>query len=145
VGWPGYPLVATTPQLVVSATNNFGTVIGFNPGTYPTPVSSATSSTLSQRPPQVTPINSLLMTCSLLNNNLSVPNTLIYAFSPINTRFGGLINIQPQQAAFIDIYDGTYNFIQIQFFDQNLNRIYINDPNVVLLLVIGHKERYALM
>jgi len=143
-GWPGFPAVATTPQLVIPANNNFGKVVGFNAGTYPTPVSSSTSSTLSQNPPQVTPINSLLMTCSLLNNSYAVPNTLIYAFSPVNTRFGSLINIQTPTLSFIDIYDGTYNYLQIQFFDQNLNRIYINDPNVVLLLVIGRKESYVL-
>lgn len=137
-----FPAVASTPLLIISPTNNFGKVIGFNAGTYPAVTQSFTYSVLSQNAPQVSPVTSLVMTCSLLNNNFAVPNTLLYAFSPIATTFGGLINILPQQAAFTDIYDGSYNFLRIQFFDQNLNRIYINDPNVVLLFIIGRKERY---
>ena len=149
LGWsnPGgitFPAVATTPQLIVPSNNNFGKVIGYNPGTYPAVVQNFTYSALSAFAPQVSPINSLIMTCSLLNNNYAVPNTLIYAFSPVGTKFGELISIQAQQFAFCDIYDGSYNFLRIQFFDQNLNRIYINDPNVVILLVIGHKEQYVL-
>lgn len=149
MGWSNpagivFPAVASTPQLIVLPTNNFGTVIGFNAGTYPPAIQATKYSVLSQQAPQITPINSIIMTCNLLNNIYSNPNTLLYSFNPSGTRFGELISINAPQFAFVDILDGQYTDFQIQFFDQNLNRIYINDANIVVLLVIGKKEQYIL-
>lgn len=139
-----FPAVASTPQLVILPTNNFGKVIGFNAGTYPAAVQATNYSVLSQFSPQITPINSIIMTCNLLNNIYANPNTLLYSFNPRGTAFGDLISINAPQFAFVDIVDGQYTDLQIQFFDQNLNRIYINDANLVVLLVIGKKEQYVL-
>lgn len=149
MGWsnPGgivFPAVASTPQLVILPTNNFGTVIGFQPGTYPPAVQATNYSVLSTQTPQVQPITSLIMTCNLLNNIYANPNTLLYSFTPQGTRFGDLLSINAPQFAFVDIVDGQYTNLQIQFFDQNLNRVYINDSNLVVLLVIGKKEQYIL-
>jgi hypothetical protein len=139
-----FPAVASTPQLVILPTNNFGKVIGFQAGTYPPVVQTTNYSVLSQIAPQITPINSIIMTCNLLNNTYANPNTLLYSFTPAGTRFGELISIQVPQFAFVDILDGQYTDFQIQFLDQNLNRINIQDPNVVVLLAIGRKEQYVL-
>ena len=149
MGWSNpagmtFPLVASTPQLVVLGTNNFGTVIGFNAGTYPAVTQPTNYSIVSQRAPQISPVNSLIMTCSILSNPYANPNTLLYSFTPSGTTFGSLINIQVPQFAFVDIFDGQYTDFTIQFFDQSLNRIYINDPNLVVLLAIGKKEQYIL-
>lgn len=140
----GFPAIASTPQIIISPTNNFGTVVGFNAGTYPPAVQATNYSALSQNAPQITPINSVIMTCNLLNNIYANPNTLLYSFNPSGTRFGELISIQVPQFAFVDILDGQYTDFQIQFLDQNLNRIYIQDSNIVVLLVIGKKEQYIL-
>lgn len=139
-----FPAVASTPQLVIFSTNYFGKVIGFNAGTYPPVVQATNYSVLSQVAPQISPINSVIVTCNLLNNTYANPNTLLYSFSPTGTRFGELISIQVPQFAFVDILDGQYTEFQIQFLDQNLNRINIRDPNVVVLLAIGRKEQYIL-
>lgn len=139
-----FPAVASTPQLIISPTNNFGTVIGFQAGTYPAVIQATNYSVLSQVAPQITPINSIIMTCNLLNNTYANPNTLLYSFTPAGTRFGELISIQVPQFAFVDILDGQYTDFQIQFLDQNLNRINIQDPNVVVLLAIARKEQYIL-
>jgi hypothetical protein len=139
-----FPLVATTPQITIPSNNNFGKVIGFNAGTYPAVVQSTDFSKLSDFTPQITPINSLILSCTLLNNKYSNPNTLLYSFTTQGTPFGSLISIQVPQFAFVDIVDGSYTDFTIQFFDQNLNRIYINDSNIVVLLVIAKKEKYIL-
>ena len=139
-----FPAVASTPQLTILPTNNFGTVIGFAAGTYPPVVQATNYSAISSVAPQITPINSIIMTCNLLNNIYANPNTLLYSFNPSGTRFGELISIQVPQFAFVDILDGQYTDFQIQFFDQNLTRIYINDSNIAVLLVIGKKEQYIL-
>jgi hypothetical protein len=139
-----FPLVATTPQITILSNNNFGKVIGFNAGTYPTPVQASNYSKLSDFTPQITPVNSLILSCTLLNNKYSIPNTLLYSFNPSGTSFGSLITIQVPQFAFVDIVDGSYTDFTIQFFDQNLNRIFIQDSNIVVLLVIAKKEKYIL-
>lgn len=139
-----FPLVASTPQVTVLANNNFGLVVGFDAGTYPTITQATNFSKLSDFTPQITPVNSLILSCTLLNNKYSIPNTLLYSFNPSGTQFGSLITIQVPQFAFVDIVDGSYTDFTIQFFDQNLNRIFIQDSNIVVLLVIAKKEKYIL-
>lgn len=101
-----------------------------------TPTYSVVQSYLSDLVPQITPLSSFVMTCSLLNNNYAVPNTLLYAFSPVG-EFAQQFTIQPTgQFSFIDIQPGQYGGFTIQFLDQNLFPIAIQDPNMVVLLVI---------
>jgi len=147
VGWPGFPGVATTPQIIIlpPLTNNFGRVIGYNAGTYPPVVQPTSYSALSQNPPQITDINSIIVSCNLLNNKYSIPNTLLYSFAPELGNFGSLIVEKPPELQFCDIQDGSYTFIEVEFRDQNLNRIQIQDPNLVIVLVIAKKEPFSLI
>jgi hypothetical protein len=87
-------------------------------------------------------VSSLIMTCSLLNNSYSIPSTLMYSFSP-NVSYGSQIQISPPEMSFVDIQDGSYNDFQIVFFDQNLNRISIQDTNLVILLTVKNKNEYV--
>lgn len=135
-----FPAVATTPQLVILSTNNFGTVIGFNAGTYPTPVQATNYSKTSDFTPVIDPASSLIMTCNLLNNRYALPSTLLYSFTPANTAFGAIINITPPEMSFVDIQDGSYNDIIIEFRDQNLRRLRINDTQLVIMLTIRNKR-----
>lgn len=138
-----FPATATTPQIIILNSNNFKDVIGFNAGTYPSPTQSTNYSKISDFTPQVSPVNSLILSCTLLNNRYSIPSTLLYSFSPAGTTFGDLINEKPAELSFVDIQDGSYTDFTIQFFDQSLNRISINDSNLVVLLCIKNKNEYA--
>lgn len=135
-----FPAVATTPQIIISSTNNFSRIIGFNAGTYPSPVQATNYSKISNFTPQVSPVNSLIVSCTLLNNKYAIPSTLLYSFSPAGTVFGDLIVEKPPELAFVDIQDGNYTDFTIEFRDQNLNRIAINDPNLVILLLIKNRK-----
>ena len=136
--WPGYPTTAYTPQLVVPSTS-FRSVIGFNAGTYPTPQQITTYSKLSDFTPQITPVQSVILACTLLNNRYSNPSTVLYSFTPGGTTFGNLIESSPNQYSFVDIQDGQYPYFDIQFLDQNFSPITINDTNVVVQLLIRNK------
>lgn len=141
-GW-SFPATATTPQFIVLSTNNFKSVVGFSAGTYPPATQSSNYSVISNNGvPQITPVSSLIMTCSLLNNSYSIPSTLMYSFSP-NVSYGSQIQISPPEMSFVDIQDGSYNDFQIVFFDQNLNRISIQDTNLVILLTVKNKNEYV--
>ena len=139
-----FPAVATTPQIIISSTNNFQDIIGFNPGTYPNPVQSTTYSKISDFTPQVSPVSSVVMTCSLLQNRYAIPNTLLYSFTASGTSFGDLINEKPPELSFNDIADGAYNSIEISFLDQDLRDIKINDTQLIVLLVIRNKYENVL-
>jgi len=130
-----FPAVATTPQITISA-NAFRNIIGFNAGTYPNPVQTTTYSKLSDFTPQVSPVQSVILSCTLLNNKYSNPGTILYSFSPVGTTFGSLIQSNPPQFSFIDIQSGNYNTFDITFLDQNFNFLKINDNNLVVQLLI---------
>jgi hypothetical protein len=129
---------ARTPQIVISATNNFGDLIGFSSGTYPPAVQSTNYSESSDYTPNIAPVQSLVVQCSLINNYYSVPNTLLYSFSP-NVTLGSLLQIQPSEYSYVDIQDGQYTDFTISFVDQSLNQIEIKDPNIVILLTVRNK------
>jgi hypothetical protein len=144
-------LSATTivPILVVPSTN-FSSVIGFNAGKYPnatitgsypttiaeTPSYSSTQSFLSTTTPQVTPLSSLILTCSLINNNYAVPNNLLFSFAPVGT-IGQQFTIQPSgNLSFINVQPGQYANFTLRFIDQNFFPVVIQDPQINILLLI---------
>lgn len=132
--------------------NAFKLIIGFQPGTYPnaviagvppaqtqTPTYTTTQSFTSTSTPQVTPLSSYILTCSLINNNYAVPNNLIYSFAPVGT-IGEQFTIAPNQYVFIDVLPAQYNRFNVQFIDQNFRPVEIEDPNMVIQLVISDPD-----
>lgn len=134
-----FPAVAETPQIII-LNNGFKDVIGFTAGTYPPAVVSTQYSKLSDTAPQVSPVNSIVVECNLINNPLSTPSKLLYSFTPTNTVFGEVIKEQPPEFTFNEISNGFYNNIVIKFKDQNLRDLVIQDPQIVILLVIRKKQ-----
>lgn len=138
-GWTNggisFPVVASTPLLTIPATDirNF---IGFNAGTYPAVFQATNFSKTSDFTPQVNLVSSIILTCSLLKNAYSIPNTIMYSFSPSNYTFGDLVNEKPAELSFIDIQDGDYTEISITFLNQDLNPIKIRDTNIIIQLII---------
>jgi len=146
--WPGYPSTATTPQVIIptyyeGSTAYFNDIIGFETGTYPSSTQTTDYSVTSTSTPQVSVVNSIIMSCNLVNNRLALPNTLLYAFPAIGTSnitFGELVSINPSSYFFTQINDGSYQNITIQLFDQNLDALYVNDSNIVILLLIADNK-----
>jgi hypothetical protein len=130
------PAASTVPQIQI-LNNQFTAVIGYPAGNYPSEQNYVDSqSFLSAFAPQVSPLSSYTLACSLLNNDIAIPNSLLYSFSPSGV-FGTLNNIMPTQLVFIKINPGCYNSFQVTFTDQNNARVYIEDPNIVVLLAIS--------
>jgi hypothetical protein len=136
------------PELVVG-TNNFGLVIGFAAGIYPNSVIAGVPPAQTQLPafttdqqflssfvPQVTPVSSFILTCSLINNNYAVPNNLIFSFAPQGT-IGEQFIVAPNQYVFIDVLPAQYSRFQVSFIDQNYRPVAIQDPTMIIQLVIS--------
>lgn len=137
VTW-AFPGTASTPQLVTT-NSAFNSLIGFTSGTYPAASQTTTYSHTSDSTPQVSPVNSLIMTCNLVSNNIGTPDNIVYSFSP-NVSYGSLITCSPAYPNWCDIRDGTYNQMVITIKDQNFNRVKFLDPQGVILLSIKKKN-----
>lgn len=144
-GWtnPGgmtFPAVSTTPQFVILSTNNFRTLIGVNAGTYPSPASATVYSKLSDVTPKTTPVEQVIVRCNLVQNNISNPNDIIYAFNASGVGFGNLITSSPNQYNYLDVNEGYYNAIEISFVDQDYNAITLNDSSILVQLSFIEKK-----
>lgn len=141
------------PILRIDAGSKFTNIIGFNAGTYPasspitgvppnqiqTPTYTTPQTFLSTFTPQITPISSFLVNCSLVNNNYAVPNSLIFSFSPQGT-FGEQFTIAPNEYVFIDVLPAQYNRFRIYFTDQNNLPVSFQDPNMIIQILISDPE-----
>jgi len=157
-----------TPYITIPATD-IRTTLGFKAGYYPGALNGGTSpdyntintistaaspgktqtstySTIqtmtSQNTPQITALTSYLITCSLINNNYSIPNTLLSSFPP-SAAFANQFTFAPNQMSFIDLQTGSYSSFTVQFYDQNLRQIEMEDNQIVVLLVIRNKGEKA--
>ena len=127
-----------TPQFIVNSTSNFGSLIGFNAGTYPSVPQSTTYSQISQFTPQIQPISSLNLICSMINNPFSVNKTL-YSCGIPSVEFGQQITITPPNFLYNKIADGIYQQFTIEIQDQNNQPIEILDPQIVIVLNIRER------
>ena len=153
-----------TPMLQILA-NNFRQVIGFEAGYYPqgsptyavatitfagisgidstqVPAYTSPQSFLSTTVPQITPLSSYLINCNLINNDYAIPSSLLYSFAP-EAAFGEQFTIAPNQYIFIDCLPAQYNKLQIRITDQNGLPISIEDPNMVIQLLITDPETHT--
>jgi hypothetical protein len=148
----GLPSTATqVPQLALPSSGGINALIGFPVGTYPSiPLSASTytqTGTQAQIDAGISPvvapigstINSIVMRCSILKNNVTVPSDIMDGF-PINVTYGSNITYTPSFEKWIDINDGTYSNFLLSFVDQNLNTIYSLDPTIALTLLIRQKK-----
>lgn len=124
-----YPAAANQqPSVQIFSTNNFGKLVGFSPGMYFDHVSDIT--------PQMSPVSSVMVRCSLINNKFTNPNDIIYSFTSAGANYGNMMNIQNNNLIFSKIDDGVYTSVTIKFTDQEYNRLNIKDTNLVIYLIV---------
>lgn len=132
------PLTPKTPQFVVNTTSNFSKLIGFNSGSYPSIPQSTTYSIISQNVPEIQPISSLNVMCSMINNPFSV-NKNLYSCGIPSIQFGQQISITPPNFLYNKIADGIYQQFTLDILDQFNNPIEILDNQIVIVLNIRER------
>lgn len=137
--WVGYPSTARTPRITIS-NNNFGKIIGFAAGSYPTTSQLTDQSFLNTFTPLGSNINALVVRCSLCNNAIGIPSDVLDTI-PINTTFGSNINYSPSIVKNVRLQAGIYQKLEINIVDQNLNSINILDSNVSISILINNKGK----
>ena len=132
------PSSAKCPQVTVTAA--FGSLIGQPAGTLPSTSTVTTAQQfISTITPTISPVDSYVLTCNLLNSRLTIPTDVLYAV-PISVSLGNLISINPSQFLFNDIDPNIYSQIVISFYDQLFNKLQMNDLDVVITLAIMSAE-----
>jgi hypothetical protein len=127
------PTSAQTPQIIINSA--FGQLVGQNAGTYPSTISATSTQTVSAFTPIISPVDSYILCCNLINSRMTNPTDLLYAL-PISASLGQLINVQPAQFLMNSIDPNTYSNITISLYDQLFNKLQIQDKDVVITLCI---------
>jgi len=131
-----FPTTTATPQVIIAGSNNFGSLIGFNSGTYPTVPQTVTTSFLSNTIPDGSPVNSLVMRCNLVDNNVAMPSDIVDSIPITNAVFGGNITYQPNFPKWVKMKAGKYTFMNVQLVDQNNRAIVAKDNNVLITILL---------
>jgi len=128
----------------------FNDIIGYVSGYYPkfendTEPETQTQTFISTTAPQISPLSSYLMRCSLIQNDFGTPNDLLYSFPPTGV-FGSQFTLSPNQLVFIDCKGGgKQNDLTIEFTNQMNLPTAIQDGNMVILLAIrDYREKTGL-
>ena len=131
----GYPTTTVTPQIVLSTSSSqINSILGFATGTFPS-VNTSSISVLSTITPVGSAVNSLLMTCNLCNNPVTMPSNILSAI-PIEGTFGSNLNFSPNNQQWLRMTPGRYSQMVIQLTDQSYNLLTALDPNVLFVLNI---------
>lgn len=134
-----YPSSNETPT--ISFCSGLLTLLGFKDGliSYPSVAQATNYTKVSDTYPVLSPIFNYIITCNLVESKFNnVPNILCQV--PINASFGNLISLNNSQSQQINVRKGTYNEIVIQLWDQNYDILRMNDPEMILTLLIDSEE-----
>jgi hypothetical protein len=125
-----YPVTAQTPTITFGS--QFGSIIGQAAGTYPTDTTQD-SGTVSTFSPQLSVVNSLLLTCNLVSSD-EIPHNSFFSFG-LNAEYGKQLEVNPYPF-WKEIKNGSYQFVEIHIYDQNLviQDLYDVDGNITLAI-----------
>lgn len=121
-------------QLIVNASDSFGSIIGYAAGTFGTGTASNTETTESTLIPNVNPSSTIEMRLSCVSNQLSQNSQLLHIFTNKNARLGELIDISPVELSFIPC-QGQHRELTLTFYDNTGAAIKMLDHNITIKLV----------
>lgn len=129
-----FPASNKNIQFIVPTTG-FGDLLGFTAQTLPSSVGSTNQQFLSNTTPQIAVVNSIILSCNLIQSKYTNPINVFYSI-PIKVGFGSLIDVSNSAPIYNSITEGYYSQIEIQFLDQNFNNLTLHDPDLVITLSI---------
>jgi hypothetical protein len=128
-----YPASPQTPSL--SFGQPFGNLIGQTFGKHPPTTQSSNLQILSNSTPVISPVDSLILTCNLVNSKYSVPNNILFSVA-ITTALGAIIQPSISSIVFNDILPQNFSTLEITIFDQLFDKVELLDKELTLTLVI---------
>ena len=141
--FPAYPtnVGGRTPRFEVKD-DLFGRLIGFNVGVYPASGNVTSYDRLSDYTPLGSNVNSLIVRCNVISNDVSMPSDILDSFGiPTGSNFGSNIVYEPSFQKWVTIREGTYSSMNITIQDQSFNDIKILDPNSIITLIVKYPRK----
>lgn len=133
------PTVSRQPQLVVN-NSGFGSLIGFSNATYPSTQTASTYTQNGDLVPQLSPVQSVLMQCSVVQNPLALSNQTLHVFTSAGVNYGSLIISSPSEYNWVPC-GGTVQELVITFTDQNYRPLNIVDTQLTIKLLLKPKQK----
>lgn len=117
--------------------NNFGKLMGFNSNqTLPAlGTVSDNMQILGNTAPAQLPSSSILFSSNIVKNQLSYPDNILHSIA-LDDSFGSLIVEEPNNLLWLPVAQGSYDSIQISMQDQDFRPVSIQDPQMLLTLVL---------
>lgn len=137
--WAGYPNIAPrTPSIQILPDNEFYKFLGFKPGAYgvSSPTNYSKNSTFA---PLGSNVNSLVIKCNLVNNNISSQTDIVDSFA-INGNFGSNLNFNNNIEKWIKLNAGRYYSFIVTIVDEKMQDIQILDNNILINFIIRTKK-----
>jgi hypothetical protein len=128
-----YPVSSQCPSL--SFNQPFANLIGMTFGKFPPNLQSTNIQYLSTQTPVISPVDSLILTCNLVNSKYSIPSNVFFTV-PISSSLGTLINVNISSVIFNDILPQNFSNLEITIYDQLFNPVELLDKEMTLTLVI---------
>lgn len=132
-----FPVTDKTPQFKI--VDNLSTLLGHAVATFPPNIQSTVQIHYSTTVPQLSINNSIILTCSLLNQKFTKPSNVLSSI-PLKSNFGSILDFQNSNPSLFNISAGTYGSLRIEFYDQIFRKLDIIDPDVIIRLVIETNE-----
>jgi hypothetical protein len=130
-----FPTTAQTPRLTFG--QSFGNLLGMTFGTYPLASPQTTNiQILSTQTPVISPVDSLIMTCNLINSRYSIPCDVFFTI-PISSSVGSLIAFNNSTLVYNTISPQMYSTLEVAFYSQLFEPVLLLDRELVLQLSIS--------
>lgn len=139
-----FPSTTRTTQLSFTQVQ-FGNIIGFVPGTYPSvqPIVLTTSS--STVTPVVSDVQNVVITLNSCMNPFAPNSSIIYSVSPASVSFGRLITDKPNEICWVPQQSSFRQSITLQLTNQDLQPIELQDTDITVILLIRFRDQNNLM
>lgn len=140
--FPTRPTTDSSTPLFIVLDDKFGSLLGFNIGTYPSAFQNTNFDKLSDYTPKGSNINSIVVRANVVENSVTMPSDILDSFGiPLGSNFGSNINYEPSYAKWVSIRSGNYTSMIITIQDQDFGDIKILDPNSIITLIIKYPKK----
>ncbi len=147
VGWTNpagtiLPLTSKCPTITIG--EEFGKILGFNVGTYPSVLTITNYSKFSDFTP-VRPVNTLIVTCNLVRNFFARPQTQLFAFPIDSENYTLSVDQYQTNIVFNEIIPGYYTSLDISVVDEKLRPIRILDEYGLVEVIIWREKEDGIL
>lgn len=133
-------LAGTSYTAQITIPTGMSSIMGISPASYPPSLNYTSTYTITSNiTPQINPISSYFLTCSLVNNPTMINPTILTSFTNRGTTIGQLISVEPPEYAWISVPDQSINVIRMGIIDQSYNPVQLRDPQITIMLLIRQR------